>query len=457
MTKKKDKKLIVVFLLLSFYLLSLILSLNINFNFANAQETIYSNVLSDLQKDESFKKEDYPVVENDFSLKVIQIAESEDKELFVYVYQPCPNEDLKATTINISTSIDNNLNFKNYKLGLINSKDVFCKFKVLNFDVSEDMTRYYEISSIYRAWQEDIDEPVEGDNTVSEVAFAVNSLWTAETENNTVTYECFDIETIEITDKYVGFVRYFGGNSYVFCLENCDSHFVAFSTNKQIDKLKEADVYFKVQKVHYESGLSGVDDWDFFDVEDNYSYITENDTAFYKSPSSTWQGYSYSWSRIQTIDEFFETNDFKNVYKGSFFNQKVEYTMDKESKEYMKNMQWVLRFYETSYEKTNAPYPTKDYEIVSDVSILRLKFETEGKVYNLGVIDNKQTGDGDPDNIITVKTSWPWWVNILIIIACVVVLAIFAPWIIQLLFKIIWWILKAVCWLLTSPFYVFKK
>ena len=30
--------------------------------------------------------------------------------------------------------------------------------------------------------------------------------------------------------------------------------------------------------------------------------------------------------------------------------------------------------------------------------LLRLEFETEGKYYNLGVVDNKQTGDGEPDN-----------------------------------------------------------
>ena len=30
--------------------------------------------------------------------------------------------------------------------------------------------------------------------------------------------------------------------------------------------------------------------------------------------------------------------------------------------------------------------------------LLRLEFETEGSYYNLGVVDNKQTSDGKPDN-----------------------------------------------------------
>ena len=34
---------------------------------------------------------------------------------------------------------------------------------------------------------------------------------------------------------------------------------------------------------------------------------------------------------------------------------------------------------------------------MSDVTILRLKFETDGVVYNLGVVDNKQTSSVIPD------------------------------------------------------------
>ena len=55
--------------------------------YANEQIS-YTNVMEDLEKDNSFKLEDYPAVEDDYSLQVIQIAESVNGELFVYVYQP---------------------------------------------------------------------------------------------------------------------------------------------------------------------------------------------------------------------------------------------------------------------------------------------------------------------------------------------------------------------------------
>ena len=62
----------------------------------------YTDVLEDLQKDESFKVEDYPAKADDYSLQIIQIAESVNGELFIYVYQPCHDtKDLVATYISM--------------------------------------------------------------------------------------------------------------------------------------------------------------------------------------------------------------------------------------------------------------------------------------------------------------------------------------------------------------------
>lgn len=67
----------------------------------------YTDVLADLQKDKNFNINDYPAIENNYSLQVITIAESTDGELFVYVYQPSANvKPLTATEINMSLTED---------------------------------------------------------------------------------------------------------------------------------------------------------------------------------------------------------------------------------------------------------------------------------------------------------------------------------------------------------------
>ena len=67
---------------------------------AYAESTSYSDVLDDLRKDENFSPGTYPTVADDYSLQVIQVAESTGKELFVYVYQPSgQTKDLKASSI----------------------------------------------------------------------------------------------------------------------------------------------------------------------------------------------------------------------------------------------------------------------------------------------------------------------------------------------------------------------
>ena len=73
-------------------------------------ESGYSGVLDDLQKDDSFDESHYPAIADDYSLKIIQIAESTDGELFLYVYQPSGQaKNLIASSINISTTINDEI------------------------------------------------------------------------------------------------------------------------------------------------------------------------------------------------------------------------------------------------------------------------------------------------------------------------------------------------------------
>ena len=115
---------------------------------AYAAESV-SNVLDDLRKDTAFNFADYPENPQDYSLKVIQIAESTDGELLIYVYQPSgTRKNLRASTINIAREPDNSddLNFTPYSLRLQSANGVFFKYKVLNFKISPAVVRFYNIS-----------------------------------------------------------------------------------------------------------------------------------------------------------------------------------------------------------------------------------------------------------------------------------------------------------------------
>ena len=69
-------------------------------NVAFAEDKTATEVLEDLSRDKSFNPDNYPTKTDDYSLQIIQLAESVDKELFAYVYQPSGKaKDFKASSI----------------------------------------------------------------------------------------------------------------------------------------------------------------------------------------------------------------------------------------------------------------------------------------------------------------------------------------------------------------------
>ena len=376
----------------------------------NEDEKTASGVLEDLSKDVSFNTENYPSAARDYSLQIIQLAESTDKELFVYVYQPSGDK-VRASSINISTTINDEISFFNYPLELLNFEGTLFKYKVTNFEVKKDPVRYYAISSIYRPFDAGIGDKKSGNNTINEVNYAVNRQYCFGEINGKPYVNCIDIETIVVTDKFVGFVRYPDGFKLFTGAGACDSHFVAFNTDKKIDKLFEADVYYTTQKVSY----------DFFTEDspfsikfgdsktDNYAYLKYTDKV-----EHTGGGFfagTYKWDRIQSVDDFIKTEDRTTVYYGAVLNSKVSSKLTDEALNELKDKKWVLRFIETSYNKSPrsgmgaATYYHAETTMVGNVTILRLKFETDGITYNLGVIDNKQTGSTEPSNSTDIKVE----------------------------------------------------
>lgn len=460
MTNTIGRKILVFIVAFLVVLFGIAFSAMPNIAYAEESKVTYSGVLDDLTKDGSFNESFYPVVADDYSLKLIQIAESVKGELFLYVYQPSGQaKNLNASSINISTTVNDAISFRNYKVRLLNSSGVFYKYVVQDFAVLSEPTRYYAISSIYRPFDETIDKQAGNDNTVTEVNYAVNKQYCFSMINGKPFCNVVDIETIVVTDKFVGFVRYLDG--FKLYVGACDSHFVAFNTDKPIDKLLEADVYYTTQKYSYSFVTFVGERHTFGDKSDEYAYLKYTDKVEH-SGGGLWAG-TYKWDRIETVEQFIAENDLtQNVYSGAIIDVNVANKITDEGKAALRGKKWVLRFAETSYSLNSGQGSVTSFStLVGDVTILRLKFETDGITYNLGVIDNKQTGSDKPSNEEEIKPEinnrGKWILIALAVILALILLAPLLPTIIVFIGKMIVWIFKGLWWLISAPFKLIAK
>lgn len=457
MEQKQSYKKIILVTLLACLALSMFCLFGQCVSMVYAQTPNNTNVLTDLQKDTNFKLEDYLDNSNDYSIQVIQIAESTAKELLIYTYQPCQRTCfIVATCINMSLSESVN-ETKLYNLEPLSNEGVFYKYKVKDVEVADTPYRYYNITSIYRPFIVGIDKDSGNDNTINEVAFEVGKLFKASTADGKVTYTHEFVETIVIKNPYVGFIKY--SNGFYLWAEACNSHFIAFDTDKQIDYLMEVDVYYTSQDFRKDTGTINDGEKPLGTLQEKdvtVTYIDKGETLDYGIFAK-----KFTWNRISKSEDFINDKD----------NNLTQDAKDKVGK-----TKWVLRFVETKYTFVNSGMAgcTETYTKIENISILRLKFVTNGRLYNLGVISNKITGDDVPDGgqsnkfdvlgWLADKLGIPEWLIILIIV--LIILAIALP-ILGLIFPVVGqvlklafkgiikaleWLIKAIIWIIELPF-----
>ena len=478
--KRKIKKLFLILPLIFLTIFSSCFGLVSSLTARAVTVTGYTGVLSDLRIDDNFKEEDYPVNADDKSLELIQIAESTGGELFIYIYQPSAKEkQFELTTISISQTLYNNAKWELYELKLLDSDGVFSKYKVKGLELKSDVVRYYDITEIHRKFDEELDTQPDNGNTITEIAHNVSKQWTVITLEGKVYYNCIETETILITDKYVGFVEYKDGFSLKSLLYNSavQSHFVAFSTDHDIERLIEADVsYISQSRSYYEDNL---DVYSSMGTKTSHS-ITLDYTQKAEFETTHWfSTVKYSWDRIQSSSDFLSSTADVSVYSATPINTYSKVALTDEAKNKISSMQWVLRFAETSYSEVERVvadpfvgsirdyYNQIDETAISDVTILRLKFETDGIVYNLGVVDNKANGNGISDSytdwVVNVSDEFKnimtvvgYILIVIIAVALLSLLAVFTP-VFKLVGKGLLFILKVVWWVFSSPIYLFKS
>lgn len=446
-------------LLLIFTLLASLFGAREAFAYA---EVRYTGALEDLRKAENFDPSYYPAKEGDYTVSLIQIAESKDNELFVYTYQPASDERITASSINISRTSELNVTPQNYYLTLLSREGVFCKYVVKDFKVSDEPTRYYAIPSIFRFWVNDIDGDQSGSQTVTEKSFEVAEQFRFGTLNGKEYVERKKIDIITVTSKFVGFVRYTGEYKLGFmntALTDFDCHFVAFNTDRRIDTLLEADLSYVKQDFSAKSWVEGgtVPHYEttYGERSDQIKVELMCDQSVDHTGSFIY-GSSFSFNRIQSVTDFLSSEETSNVYKCGVFETTEKRTLTDDVKAELEDKAWVLRFLETNRtNKTTLGGTEYSSTLVGDVTILRLKFVTDGITYNLGVVDNKQTGGTDPVNIIRrllgLNPVVAWLLLAVILFVVLIVLMPFLPTILSFLFKLIVWIVKAVVWLVSLP------
>ncbi len=349
----------------------------------------YTDVLADLGKDEKFDVMAYPEITDTKdkafgSIRIIQVAESGRNELFVYTYQPSNRVKLlPATELNMSLyeTVDSTTL---YSLKLLNSNGVFCKYLVGGVTVPSDVVRYYNITSIYRAWDSGIDGATGNDNTGVAVSFPVACRWTAHTVGGKVLYDLTETQTVGVSAKWCGTIRYAHGFS-LLPAESCDSHFVAFSVNHDMDELISVTVAYIWQTKSRKTIWGGSKDvWT--SPQSTTKTLFNDDTFVYNGGVF---GDKYQRARIVSADEFMQSEELED-----------------DAKRNIRGKQWVLRFYETpcrldgtSLWETVVTGKKNMETKVNDVTLLRFEFKLAGEVYNVGVIDNKQSADDKPDNV----------------------------------------------------------
>ncbi len=440
MISKKNKIFITLFLCFLLLFSNFFCLINV----ANAQVKEDSGVLEDLRKDKNFNILNYPENIIDFSMNVIHLAEGESGSLYLYVYQPSGTRRmLVAQSISLCTKdyikyytadnpiYNNSPLFVIYNLELIDYEGTLFKYKVKNYNYKQDINFYnagefdkslvrnYEISTIYRPFIEGFDVALDSSAVETIKGLEVGKMFTIETlDDNSNTISSKAVDVISVNDKYVGSIRYDKGY-YLLFEEDVDSWYVSFSTNKKMETLFEVDIYYNCTDIRKHRPYR------FTRIAKLYDYITNN---YSKDVSK--------YAVLQTItrnDEgshgggwFFDEVDFRRIISSNEFLSGDGFHLPSDVKLKVSTHDWVLRFAETDVFESNLD-SSYSKSVISNVALLRFKFETDGVVYNLGVVDDMSTPDDVPDVKIDGSCAGMSWSQLLRLFFIIVLLIFLVP------------------------------
>lgn len=390
----------------------------------------------------------------------------------------------RPTQISLAISTDiRSLSYRFHGLKELSSFKTLAKFLVLGVEVDETKSpRYYSVSMLQR---------ISPDG--KERAEEVDKLWTVRTVDGKTTYEETHKETVEIINPLAAAVRYEKDRSPAnWGKDGLDNHFIAFDTDLPIDDLLEADVSFRTVATGDDVGGSKSNTLTFFDrsvitglaagkgitySEAIKDYATQNNKYSegnvtvkkddrYSFGSGGWfSEKTYSWNKIMRSVDFVRTIEDGTVHSFSGDYNQSDIT----------DRTWVVAYRATPFDQVNNFVEdlfdeTGGYWYDFEIAVLRLKFETQGVVYDMGTVSDKvdqsfiiqgNTPMGFWESIgAWFQENWKWLVTAVIIIALLVIflpiLSPFLPAIIKGIGKFFVMLLKGLWWLISAPFRFIK-
>ena len=418
-----------------------------------------AEVLQDLRKDKDFNENDYPYVADDYGLYVFQIAESSNKELFVYAYQPCNDTyDLVGTKISISYGYSLNgagLTPKLYNLKLVSTSGTLDKYYVQDFTVPNDGDRYYNIVEIFRMVHSDIDE-VDETFPKTDIAYSVGQQWYACDLNNSKHYEMNTFNTLYVETVFDSNLEFRNGvkwGNFVGAYDYCDCWFYCFNVDDYVIKhIFDADLSYSIRDASQSVGW-GIDGEITYKNERLNQVIKLKDTDVMKHNGGGLLANTYEWNRILSSADFEKYAEEQDV------------TFVQADKEKILSSQWVFTFLETEI-RVQAGYgsTTTFFSDVYDVGLLRLHFQDiSGSYYDLGVVNDLTDPDNIPSGIGELKSLteafgefWEMFVKIILTIVFVVLLVVCLQFIspIKKLFN---FIIKCIKTVISAPFKLLKS
>lgn len=446
------------------------------------EEKTYTNVLDDLKKDPTFNEHSYARNDSSHHINVIQLAEGEDGELFLYTYQPGNySKHYKALYVSISfdnptgTTVGDYSRYYLKKIKWLNSDGLFDKYLVEDFSVNSSApNRFYNISAISREFNEEVDSAefsyaVDG---VQAIGIPVGQHWKASGSGDKVLYEMTKLDTVRVNFNASGTVRYSNGFSLkdLFYAGSVDRHYVAFDVEGyDIQKLYDADISYVVKTTKYTSNYSEPPYYENTDISYQRfesEFISSKDTGHSKADGWKWFSRVYTWNRIQTGPEFLSEIRSSD---GTWVDRSKPLGVEEMA---IQNSDFVFSFKETDYLETFVPpaLSSETYCEIENITILRLHFLSYGRTYNLGVVSDSVSTDSTPDFDISAGEEFKdnvkdlfngdgdpdlkWWEILILILGGIILLYLVVMlWpVLSVFFNLIGQGIKAFIKILISPF-----